>query len=129
MIAITKSMVALSALLSAGLLAALASSGPRVDHQSAAAQVAQRFPLANEMFAPVSITSFAARKFAEAVKADRLPMSECARQNWPYLSQDCLVSRDGAPARKATRIITVERRIGDNTSDLVRVPVADLAQR
>ena len=136
MVAISKSMVALSTVLSAGLVAAFAMTGPRAEDSSAALQVAQRFPANSEMFAPVSIASFAAQKMIEQQsitdgrKNDRMPLSEtCSRQDWPYLSQQCLVTVDGSPVRKVQRVITIERRIGDNTSELARLPVTDLAQR
>jgi hypothetical protein len=136
MFAITKSVVALSALISAGLVAAVDISGPRAEDQSATTQVAQRFPTSSEMFTPVSMTSFAAQKLideqpvADGRKHDKLPVSEtCSRQDGPYLSQQCLDSGDGSPVRKVHRFITIERRVGDNTSELVRMPVADLAQR
>jgi hypothetical protein len=131
MIAVTKSMLTLSVLMSVGLVAALDSIGSRAEEQSAATQITQRFPLTSEMFSPVSIAYFTAQKFAEQkAKADRLPLPDsCARQEWPYLSQQCLIASDGSPARKVNRFITVERRLGDNVSELVRLPVADLAQR
>lgn len=137
MFAITKSMGALSALISVGLVAAVDLSGPRAEDQSATTQVAQRFPTSSEMFAPVSTTSFAtAQKLideqpvADGRKHDKLLVSEsCSHQDWPYRSQQCLASADGSPVRKVHRVITIERRLGDNTSELVRVPVADLAQR
>jgi hypothetical protein len=130
---ITKSMIALSALLAAGAVAALDMSdatGP-----SAAAQVASRFPAENEMFKPVSMTSFTQKLIeqqiqAEGRKADRQPVNEtCTRQEWPYLAQQCLVSKDGQSIRKVNRIITVERRVDDSTSELVRLPITDLALR
>jgi hypothetical protein len=128
---ISKSMVALSALMSAGLLAAVVSVAPRAEDQSAAAQVAERFPLTNEMFVPMPMSTFVAQKFIlaqqQAAKADRLPTQDCG-QDWPYMSEQCLVAADDS-ARKVTRVITIERRLGDSTSELVRVPVADLAQR
>ena len=52
-----------------------------------------------------------------------------AQKDWAYLSQDCLVPAEGKTVRKVSRVITIERRVGENTSELVRVPVADLAQR
>jgi hypothetical protein len=136
MIAITKGMIVLSALVSAGLVAAFDGTGSRAGDQAAANQVAQRFPLANEMFVPVSMAQFAAQKIsaeqpvADGRRSDRLPMSDsCARQDWPYLAPECLVSADGNPAPKVNRVITIERRVSDNVSELVRMPVADLAQR
>jgi hypothetical protein len=129
---ISKSMVALSAILSAGIVAAIAVS-PSAAEPSAALQVSARFPAANEMFAPMSVSSFAAQKVQPAIegrKNDRMPLSEtCAREDWPYLSQQCLISADGGPVRKVQRVITIERRIGESTSELARLPVADLAQR
>jgi hypothetical protein len=133
MFAIAKSMGALSALILVGLVAAVDMSGPRAEDLSAATQVAQRFPTSSEMFAPLSMTLFAAQKLidehpvADGRKHDKLPV--CSHQDWPYRSQQCLASTDGSPVRKVNRVITIERRIGDNSSELVRVPVADLAQR
>jgi hypothetical protein len=64
-------------------------------------------------------------------KGDKLPVSlaDCDRQGWPYIAQDCLVSSDGNPVRKVSRVITIERRTGDNSSELMRLPVTDMAQR
>jgi hypothetical protein len=136
MIKISKSMLALSALVSAGLVAALALPSTATENETPNFQVSQRFPTADEMFVPVPLTQFAAQKLieqkqiADATKGDRLPTSEaCDRAGWPYFAQDCLSSQDGAPVRKVTRVITIERRVGDNTSELVRTPVADVAQR
>jgi hypothetical protein len=133
MVTITKSMIALSALLAAGAVAALDMSG--ATRPSAAAQVASRFPAENEMFKPVSMTSFTQKLIEQQIqtegrKADRQPVTEtCTRQEWPYLAQRCLVSKDGQSISKVHRIITVERRVGDSTSELVRLPITDLAQR
>ena len=145
MIAISKSMVALSALISLGVVAAVDAVYSRAAdqsasvsapaqpaaNQSASAQVAQRFPVTSELFSPISMTSFVGQKFSDdqAAKADRLPAASCDSQTWPYLSQDCLVSGDGTAAPKVQRVITIEVRVGENISELVRMPVADLAQR
>jgi len=135
MIAITKSMVALSALASAGLFAAFDLGGPRTDGAPAATQVAQRFPLTSEMLSPIPMTSFVGQKFtapqpvADGSKGDRILSDACAEQDWPYFSQQCLLTGDGKPANKANRVVTIERRISANTSELVQMPVADMAQR
>jgi len=136
MITITKGMVALSVLLSAGLVVAFDSSSPRAADQSAASQVAQRFPVTSEMFAPVPMAQFVAPKFnaqqpvVDGRKSDKQPAKEiCNEQSWPYYTQTCLASTDGKPIHKVRRIITVERRIDDSTSELVRMPLTNLAMR
>jgi hypothetical protein len=135
MIIISKTMLALSALVSAGLVAALDVPSTATENQTPNFQVSQRFPAADEMFAPVQLTHFAAQKFieqkmiADGRKGDRLPSESCERAGWPYFAHDCLVSADGGPVRKVARVITIERRVRDSTSELVRTPVADLAQR
>ena len=136
MIIISKSMLALSALVSAGLVAAVDMSGRSTVDRAAAVQVAERFPVTSEMFTPVSMTQFAAQMFRAPAGRRRQQgrqaagrPSSAAEQDWPYISQQCLVSADGSPVRKVNRVITIERRVGDNTSELMRVPVADIAQR
>ena len=54
------------------------------------------------------------------------PDGICASQAWPNIASECL---DGAPLRRSVRMITVEERDGANTSVLVRVPAAEVAQR
>lgn len=125
MIAITKSMIALSAALSAGLVTAYDAATARTEPQPAA-QIAQRFPAATEMF-----TVLPAKPAGIVSKSDRAPLASegCTRQDWPYIAQSCLVSVDGKPVRKVSRIITVERRIDDSSSELSRVPVTTVANR
>jgi hypothetical protein len=137
MIAITKGMLALSALVSAGFVTAIDMVASRADDKTAAVQVAERFPLTSEMFTPVSFATLATNQLnsQKAVEMDRkgdklpVPTTDCSRQDWPYIAQDCLVSSDGNPVRKVTRVITVERRTGENSSELLRLPVTDMAQR
>jgi hypothetical protein len=107
------------------------------DTQTPAAQVVeQRFPLTSEMFSPVSIATLAInQRNAQGPvqvdgKGDKQAVSTgCASQEWPYITTDCLVSTDGKPVRKVSRVITIERRTGDNSSELMRLPVTDMAQR
>jgi hypothetical protein len=128
MIAITKSVIALSAAMSAGFVTVYDMN--RIDQPTAAVQVAQRFPVASEMFAPLTLSSNSASSFA-LPKADRAPLAadNCAGQGWPYIAQACLTSGDGKPMRKVARVITVERRAGDNSSELTRVSVTTVANR
>ena len=136
MITITKSMVALSALIAAGLVGVFDPTAPRAEDPSANVVVAQRSPMSSEMFTPVSIAYFVSQKFIELQqqqeqqqvdggKSDKL---DCSHQGWPYMSRNCLVASDGSEVRHVSRVITVERRISDNESELLRMP-ADLAQR
>jgi hypothetical protein len=104
MVTITRSVVLLSAVVAAALVVAFEASGPRAENPPATAQVAQRFPLTSEIFAPVPITSYVAKKFIAAQKATaaqkthRSPISEfCAStpNGWPYVSQECRVAAVG----------------------------------
>ena len=131
MIAITKSMIALSALLSAGLVAAAGGLASRSAEPAANVAVAQRFPLPSEMFVPASTINSGTEAIERtAAKGSRLDvMGPCDPQGWPFLSEQCLSSGDGSAAGKMDRVITIHRGLGPNASELVRVPVADMAQR
>src|SRR5262245_53861716 len=130
MITITKSMVALSALIAAGLVGVFDPAAPRAEDPSANVVVAQRSPMSSEMLTPVSIAYFVSQRFieqqqlADGGKSDKLDCS----QGWPYRSRNCLMAANGNEARQVSRVITVERRVSDNESELMRMP-ADLAQR
>jgi hypothetical protein len=65
------------------------------------------------------------------VKADSLRTLDpaCATQAWPNISRECLVAENGGQVRKPARTITIEKREGQNTSVLVRVPSAEIASR
>lgn len=59
-----------------------------------------------------------------APRGDKLPVggrAGCEMHNWPYIAPDCLILEDEA-GKRATRTITIERRVGENTSALVRMP-------
>jgi len=135
-IAIPPKAITLAALMSVAILPVLDIAHVGAADKTAATQVAQRFPLSSEMLTPVPLATFAGQGFnepqaaARSGKNDRLPKAEfCTWQDWPYLSRQCLASADGAPLRTVSRVITIERRVDDNTSELIRMPVADLAQR
>lgn len=60
----------------------------------------------------------------------RVATANCAAQTWPNIPHGCLTSADGRPVRQAARMITVEdRREGERTSVLVRLPAVDVARR
>jgi hypothetical protein len=126
-------MIALSALMSAGIVTAFDFGGARLDDQAAAVQIAQRFPRSDESFVRVvpakSQPQTAAKPIVAAGKGDRMAKPGCATQEWPYIAPNCLVAADGAQVRKVSRVITVERRTGENSSELVRVPVTAVAAR
>jgi hypothetical protein len=74
------------------------------------------------------LTAFGASR---ANRQDRLvtAATECAGFAWPQVALRCLLSDDGADrSQRQVRTITTERRVGENTSVLVRVP-ANIAQR
>jgi hypothetical protein len=62
-------------------------------------------------------------------KGERMPASGCTREHWPYMADECLSGTDGATVRRPARTITIERRIAENTSQLMRVEVTTVASR
>jgi hypothetical protein len=66
---------------------------------------------------------------AAARKADRLAApADCAGQAWPYVAAGCLAGVE-VRAAQAVRTVTVEYRVGDSTSVLVRLPAQQVAGR
>jgi hypothetical protein len=55
-------------------------------------------------------------------KSDSLRLFDDSCGRWPNLSRDCIVSTTGSTVRVPTRTITIERREGENTTILVRLP-------
>jgi hypothetical protein len=122
---ITKALVGLSALIAAGL-------GSVYDAPEAgiapAAAVEARFPTATERFARPDQLMFSPASLLQAVptnlspvaaapKQDRTP-TDCAGQDWPYISAECLITADAETLKKQVRRITIERRFGESTSML-----------
>ena len=99
MITINRSLVLVSALSVAALLVAFETSGPRAANPPASDHVAQRFPLASEMFTPVALTTYVAPKLITAQKAaaartprpTRVQLCATTPNGWPYVSHACLV--------------------------------------
>ena len=107
----------LSAVLSAGLVSAY-NPAPAADGKLYQDRVAQ----SEEVVAPLVRTA--------AYSPDergRGASAGCSAQAWPNIAPECLRGTEGAPVR-AVRTITIERRDGENTSTLVRLP-ADAARR
>lgn len=68
---------------------------------------------------------------ARAARQDRLAFlpNECRQAAWPSIPLRCLFADDGVDrSERQVRVITVEERVGTNTSVLIRVP-AEVAQR
>jgi hypothetical protein len=102
MVTITRSVVFLCAVIATAVGLTSQSSGLSVERPSAAAEVERRFPLASEVFTPVPLTFYVARKFnaaqkTAAQKARRQRISgSCAStpNGWPYVSHECVVASD-----------------------------------
>lgn len=82
--------------------------------------------------ASLDASQLAAHAAARGNRQDRLAFlpAECRQASWPAIPLRCLFSDDGVDrsSRQAVRMITIEERVGTNTSVLVRVP-AEMAQR
>jgi hypothetical protein len=126
MITVAKGMAACTALIALCIASAIDLAISRPTTASPAAVVAERFPAAHEAFGQLQLArdSGSLSVGATVRKGDRLStQADCAGQPWPYIARQCLVSRDGSPLREVSRVVTVERRIGPDSSALVRVPV------
>ena len=64
-------------------------------------------------------------------KGDRIAVvpTNCADQEWPYISADCLSRDDGHTKPGRVRMITIEQRDGGNVSVLHRVLPTTVANR
>jgi hypothetical protein len=127
-------MAALSAVLSYGVVAAYGST-PAAGDVAPAKLYKDRILPAGEA-APLEVTVLttgslgAAKRVSPAGKGDRIePKPECATQTWPYISAACARRADGSVQPKAVRVITIESRVGANTSMLTRVSHDTMVQR
>ena len=72
----------------------------------------------------------AAERVSPAGKGDRLGTKpDCSAQTWPYISAACARRTEGSAQPKSVRVITIESRIGANTSMLTRVSHDAVVQR
>ena len=126
MITINKTLVLAAAVLATGFVAAIDMAQSRTE-PTAASTVAARFPAPAQMMAALNH----AQPAAEDRKADKvlMPSEGCTREHWPYIADECLTTTDGAKVKKPVRTITIERRVTANSSQLVRVPVTQVASR
>lgn len=90
------------------------------------AKVLERAPTATAPEAPVRHASAEPTMPATAPEAPRVVPGatprqlDCRRQAWPYQDPGC-----GTAERRPVRTITIERREGMNTSNLIRLPADD----
>jgi hypothetical protein len=82
--------------------------------------------------ASISTEQLARHGAARAARQDRVDTGsreDCVRFGWPNIPLRCLVAQDGVDrTQRNVRLITVETRVGENTSVLTRVP-ATVASR
>ena len=79
----------------------------------------------------VTVTQSPASRTSER-KADRIIPGRtggCGEAAWPYVPQECVTLASGAEPRSSVRFVTVENRVGENTSVLVRMPQTTVASR
>jgi len=79
----------------------------------------------------ITVTRSPATRTSEH-KADRIipgRLEGCGEAAWPYARQECVTLASGAEPRSSVRFVTVESRVGENTSVLVRMPQTTVASR
>jgi len=114
MIAI-KTIVAVSALASASAFSAITL--PSVEDRTAG--FAERFSVGSQLLVPAVKTveePAVNRKIDKLVALDKF----CAGQQWPYIAPECLVAGKGLTVRHPARVVSVERRVGDDTATLAQ---------
>jgi hypothetical protein len=87
---------------------------------------ADRIGMAFASLSEAAIDPAIAAAAARAPKGDFAPA--CANAVWPNIEAACLATADGRPARHV-RTITIGYQAGGNTTVLVRLPAAEIAQR
>ena len=116
------------ALIVAGLLIAPFNASARaagqIDTGTAADRIGGAFAALSEMQPDPALAAAAAR----ALKGDFGAAAACAGAVWPNIDAGCLSTANGAPARHV-RTITIGYQADENTTVLVRVPTAEMAQR
>jgi hypothetical protein len=130
--------VGLSAVLSAGVVTA-SEMGSRPDQGAASGKIYHdRVPAgepgpaqALRITRVASLDEGQGSQASKGGKGDLLrnaSQKACTSQAWPNIAPECLEAAGGMPVR-SVRMITVEQREGANTSVLVRIPAAEIAQR
>ena len=94
----------------------------QTDIATAADRIGRAFASLSEAEIDPAVAAAAAR----APRGDFAPA--CASAVWPNIEAACLATADGRPASHV-RTITIGYQVGDNTTVLVRIPAAEIAQR
>jgi hypothetical protein len=114
MIAISRPLIGVSALIAIGIVAVdMAQSRTQ---ETAASVVSARFPKAYEMMVGLGAIQLPEGIVKSSLgKSDRSPTSEgrCVHEHWPHISDECLVTNGTEPAPRPSRTITIERRVAD----------------
>ena len=116
------------ALIVAGLLAAPFNASARAAGGQTGIDVADRIGGAFTTISETEIDPAVAAAAARLSKGDLNAPSACAQAVWPNVDSSCLSTTGGAPARHV-RTVTIGYQAGDNTTVLVRIPAAEVAQR
>lgn len=128
MITFSKPLIAMAALISAGLVTAVDMAQSRPQELAPAAKVAVRFPKSNEMMiAGLRIAPPAVNAIAKGAKQPA-PAATCTHEHWPYIADECLSAEEGAKARRPARTISLERKLADKRQD-DRAPATAVASR
>jgi hypothetical protein len=119
MFTINLTTVTTAAVFAIGLVAASDLALSRTE-PTAAATVSARFPTQAEMMVALQDNPPVQLRNGQADKA-LVPAAACVREHWPYLADECLVAPDGAPVKRPSRTITIERRIAGDAAPLLQV--------
>jgi hypothetical protein len=114
MILTNKAIIALSAVLSIGVVGGLTLLDTGAQARTPVVKIMDRHP---ELAGPVALINVsygdAADTTVSTKRSDRLVEAGCTGQAWPYAGKDC--------ATRAVRTITIEQR-SDEASVLLRIP-------
>ncbi|HEY8381771.1 MAG TPA: hypothetical protein VIL09_06450 [Microvirga sp.] len=116
-------MSAVSAVLSFSVVTAYNGGVPASAAQPSLKPFQERLAAAEPEGAVLHVTGSTAR----GSRLDR--PAACADEAWPHISPACTTGPDGRPLRRSVRLVTSERREGENTSILIRHQPSDVAAR
>ena len=124
MITLAKGMIGLSTLIVAGY-AGMGSLTDARPQPTPASVIADRFVFTADIPAPASegVDLTAARRDAAAALAAVILATDTTARKGDRLQAEA------APAQRPVRYVTVERRTGPSASEMLRIPVTDVASR